>query len=152
MKLMSMVALAAAGIALSGCASIVEGTSQSVAVTSTPVDGARCTLTNSQGTWYVTTPGNANVHKTKTDLNVACTKDGYQDASLVVPPHFNGATLGNVIAGGVIGIGIDAATGANFNYPENISVPMTATGAMATPPPAAPPAAATAPAPAKPNS
>src|ERR1700733_4201085 len=151
MKLMSMVALAAAGIALSGCASIVEGTSQSVAVTSTPVDGARCTLTNSQGTWYVTTPGNANVHKTTTDLNVVCTKDGYQDASLVVPPHFNGATLGNVIAGGVIGIGIDAATGANFNYPENISVPMTPIGASAAP--VVPPAAATPPAaPVKPNS
>jgi hypothetical protein len=64
----------------------------------------------------------------------------------------NGATLGNVLAGGVIGIGIDAATGANFNYPDTISVPMTPIGATmapvvppaaATPPPAAAPAKST---------
>jgi hypothetical protein len=121
---MSIAALAAAGVALSGCASIVEGTTQSVAVTTPPVDGARCTLTNSEGTWYVTTPGNTTVHKTKNDLNVACSKSGYQDAATVISPHFNGATAGNILAGGVIGIGIDAATGANFNYPETISVAM----------------------------
>ena len=125
MRLIELAALAAAGAALSGCASIVEGTTQSVAVTTPPVSGASCTLANSEGTWYLTSPGNATVHKTKNDLKVFCTKAGYQDATTVVPPHFNGATLGNVIAGGVIGIGIDAATGANFNYPENIADPMT---------------------------
>jgi hypothetical protein len=140
MKLMSVAAFAAVGVALSGCASIVEGTTQSVAVTTPPVDGARCTLTNSEGTWYLTTPGNATVHKTKNALNVACSKSGYQDASTVISPHFNGATAGNILAGGVIGIGIDAATGANFNYPETISVAMTPVAApvptAANPPPA----------------
>ena len=136
MKLSSMAALVAAGFALSGCASIVEGTTQSVAITTPPADGARCSLTNSEGTWYVTTPGNAQVHKTKTDLNVTCKRDGYQDASTVVSPHFNGATFGNVIAGGIIGVGVDAATGANFNYPENVSIPMSPLA------PAAPTAAA----------
>src|ERR1700733_1157840 len=151
MKLQAIATVAALGGALSGCASIVEGTTQSVAVTSTPEDGAKCTLVNSEGTWYVSTPGNAQVHKTKNDLYVTCKKDGFKDASLTVSPHFNGATLGNVIAGGVIGIGIDAATGANFNYPESISVPMTPIGASAAP--VVPPAAATPPAaPVKPNS
>ena len=120
MKLISITALIAAGIALSGCASIVEGTTQSVAITSPPTDGARCTLTNSEGTWYVTTPGNAQVHKTKTNLKVACTKEGFDDAAVTIEPHFNDVTF----SGGMIGASFDAATGANYSYPEIISVPM----------------------------
>jgi hypothetical protein len=154
MKLASLAAVAALGMAVSGCASIVEGTTQSIAVTSSPVSGANCVLTSSEGTYYVTTPGNVTVHKTKNDLAVVCKRDGYQDASTKISPHFNGATLGNVIAGGVIGVGIDAATGANFNYPDKFDVPMMAvampapmTPASAAPAtPAAPAAAPAAPA------
>src|SRR6476646_8876548 len=109
MKLKVIAALAALGAALSGCASIVEGTTQSIAITSPPTDGAKCVMTSSEGTYYVTTPGNATVHKTKNDLDVVCKKDGYKDAHTTIPSHFNGATAGNIIAGGVIGIGIDAA-------------------------------------------
>jgi uncharacterized protein YceK len=68
MKLNIVAAIAALGVALSGCASIVEGTTQSIAVTSPPTDGAKCVLKSSEGTYYVTTPGNATVHKTKNDL------------------------------------------------------------------------------------
>ena len=150
MKLASLAAVAALGMAVSGCASIVEGTTQSIAVTSSPVSGANCVLTSSEGTYYVTTPGNVTVHKTKNDLAVVCKRDGYQDASTKIAPHFNGATLGNVIAGGVIGVGIDAATGANFNYPDKFDVPMIAVAMPApmTPTSAAPATPATPAAPA----
>jgi hypothetical protein len=139
MKFTSLAAIAALGVAVSGCASIVEGTTQSIAITTTPQPGAKCTLTNSEGIWYVTTPGNAQVHKTKHDLDIACTLAGFKDAHSTVAPHFNGATVGNGIAGGIIGIGIDAATGANFNYPTEVNVPLTANDtATAAPPPNAP--------------
>jgi len=124
MKIASLAALAALGIAVSGCASIVEGTTQNFAVNTTPKGGAKCTLTNSEGTWYVTTPGSAQVHKTKHDLDITCALDGYKTAHQTISPHFNGATVGNVIAGGIIGIGIDAATGANFNYPGDTTLAM----------------------------
>jgi hypothetical protein len=119
---------------LSGCASVVEGTTQSVAVATPPADGAKCTLENSEGTWFVTSPGNAQIHKTKNDLHITCKKDGFRDAGITVAPHFNGATTGNVIAGGLVGLGVDAATGANYNYPTGIAVPMmSVTDAAATP-------------------
>jgi hypothetical protein len=126
---------------LGGCASIVEGTTETVAVTTPPADGAKCVLKSSEGTYYVTTPGNALVHKTKNDLTVECDKDGFQHASLKVPAKFGATTLGNVLAGGVIGIGVDAATGANYSYPTAIAVPMasntaTPAPAVATPAPA----------------
>ncbi len=135
MKLMHIAALCAAGIALAGCATIIKGTTQSVSIDTPPVEGAHCTLVNSEGTWYITSPGSVVVHKTKNDLAVTCTKEGYQDAQIVIPSHFNGATAGNIIAGGLIGVGIDAASGANYDYAPATSVPMTAVGAAA---PAAP--------------
>ncbi len=114
---------------LTGCASIVEGTTENVAVTTPPAEGAKCVLTSSEGTYYVTTPGNALVHKTKNDLNVECDKDGFQHASLKVPAKFGATTAGNILAGGLVGITVDAATGANYSYPQAVAVPMTATPA-----------------------
>jgi hypothetical protein len=119
--------LACLGLALSGCATIIEGTTQSVSVNTMPATGAKCKLQSSEGVWYVTTPGSVTVHKTKNNLDVSCAKDGFADASESVAPHFNGATVGNVLAGGLIGAGIDAASGANYTYPDEIDVPMKAT-------------------------
>lgn len=128
------VAALAAALSVGGCASIVEGTTQSVAVTTPPIDGAKCVLTSSEGTYYVTTPGNAIVHKTKHDLTVVCSKEGYNEARATIASHFNGATFGNVIAGGLIGAGVDAATGANYNFPDQVVVPMTPATAASTAP------------------
>jgi hypothetical protein len=118
MKLAVMASLAGLGLVLSGCATIVNGTTQSVSILTTPADaeGAKCELRNSEGAWFVTTPGSAVVHKTKNDLTVTCKKDGFQDATMVVPSKFGGATAGNILAGGIIGVGVDAASGANYSY------------------------------------
>jgi len=123
MKLHSLAAIAAA-FALAGCATIIEGTTQPVSVNTTPEEGAQCTLVNSQGTWYVTTPGSTTVHKTKTDLDVTCTKSGFQTGHVVAASHFDATTAANVIAGGVIGVGVDAASGANFHYDSPIIIPL----------------------------
>lgn len=58
--------------------------------------------------------------KSKNDLSVTCAKDGYQTATTVHAPSFGGATFGNIIAGGVIGVVVDAASGANYSYPDDI--------------------------------
>lgn len=124
MKLNTFAAVAALGIALSGCATIIDGTTQSVSVNTTPEEGASCTVVNSQGTWYVTSPGSTTVHKSKTDLDVTCTKSGYKPGHLIAASHFTGKTAGNIIAGGIVGVGVDAASGANFHYDSPITVPL----------------------------
>jgi hypothetical protein len=141
MNRQSAVALAALCFLLPGCASIVEGTTQSVSIETTPVDGAKCVVSNPEGSVAVTTPGVAKVHKTKKDMDVECDKDGYKHASRIVPSHFEAATVGNVIAGGGIGIIVDAADGASNSYPDDVSVTMTPADSA----PKATPAAATAP-------
>jgi len=129
------IAIAAiAAVGLSGCATIVQGSTQTVSVTTKPEDGAKCELKNSQGTWYLTSPGSVTVHKTKTDLEISCSKEGVGKGTATAKATFGGTTFGNVLAGGLVGVAVDAASGANFYYNSPVEVILTADG---TPPPAA---------------
>jgi len=144
-------ALAAGAMSLGGCATITEGKTDAVAVTSVPVDGAKCSLKNGVGEWFVTTPGSAEVHKSKTDLEINCTRDGYEPAHMTMQSHFEGMTAGNLILGGVVGIGVDAASGAMNHYDKAIQVTLVQAAPAAasmsnTPAPTAAPAPAAVPA------
>ena len=66
---------------LSGCASITESKNQSMSVTTGEVTGAMCTLSNSKGSYYVTSPGSVMVRNACDQLAVTCTKEGYVPAN-----------------------------------------------------------------------
>jgi len=143
MKLQAIAAVAILGTALSGCASIIKGSSEDIAVSTPSAPGASCTLTSPRGTWDVTTPGKVHVLRSVKDMNIACNKEGYQSASTMIPSGVEPWTFGNLAIGGLIGFGIDATSGAIGKYPEKFEVPMkpSATGAAQAPQgPAAPPA------------
>lgn len=125
MKIQAFVAVAMVGAAVSGCATIIKGSGQDIAVNSTPVEGAECVMHSSEGTWRLTTPGSAHVDKSKNDIKLTCTKVGYQDTTDTIPSGFQGWTLGNLLLGGVIGLGVDAATGSINEYPQTVTVQMT---------------------------
>ena len=65
---------------------------------------------------------------------MTCAKEGYQTATVSHAPSFGGATFGNIIAGGVIGVVVDAASGANYSYPDDIRMDLAANPAPAAPP------------------
>lgn len=112
-------------LALSACASIVEGTKQNINVNTTP-EGARCSLIR-EGSVIATvesTPGSVMVDKLKHDITVECIKDGYEKSVFINESGAEGATFGNILAGGVIGWGIDSATGADNKYNENVHINM----------------------------
>jgi len=125
MILRSLAALALLGTALSGCASIVKGSSQDIQLSSGDVSGAECKLSNTRGEWSATTPAKVTVKRSKSALQVHCAKDGYQDGTQVANSGFESWTIGNLLIGGLIGIGIDAGTGAINEYPDMVQVPMT---------------------------
>jgi hypothetical protein len=91
------------------------------------VTGAGCQLTNDKGTWFVATPGTVSVHRSYSDLTSICNKEGFQPANTVTPSGTKGMAFGNILFGGIIGGGVDAATGAAYDYPPLISVLMTTT-------------------------
>jgi hypothetical protein len=113
------------GLVVSGCASIIKGSSQSIAISTPPTTGALCNLSSAQGNWGVMSPGVASVEKSKEDIQIHCMKPGWQDAASTIPSNFEGWTLGNIVFGGIIGVGVDAATGAINEYPHIFQVPMT---------------------------
>ena len=128
--------LLAGALALSGCSSIIEGTSQTLSFDSNP-PGADCALTrNNETIGNVKTPGGILIKKTKYDIHVLCKKDGYQDATAFLHSDAAGATFGNIVLGGGIGWAIDSASGADNKYTEHTTVtlvPVVATdGAAAT--------------------
>jgi hypothetical protein len=128
----------AALLLLSACATIVSGTSQDISVNTNP-PGANCTI-NRQGQkigQVNPTPGIVNVDKTRDDLMLVCDKDGYQEATFLVHSGFEATTVGNVFIGGLIGVGIDAATGANNHYDSPVNVTFVPVVASAAPAPVA---------------
>lgn len=111
--------------AIHGCASITKGTTQNVVVNTPNVKGAICTLSsNSIGSRVVTTPAITNLEKGKDAIQVRCSKECYDDGVAIIPSNFEGMTAGNILLGGIVGFGIDAATGAMNQYPSEVSIHM----------------------------
>ena len=128
----------AAALVLGGCATITRGTTQSVAVDTPGVVGAVCTANTTVGPQTVSTPGVFVLAKSSAALPVRCTKTCYQDGGGVLGSTFEAMTAGNLIVGGVIGIGVDAMSGAINKYPDQISIPMIPIPGCGVPPPAQP--------------
>ena len=122
MRSFALLALAAS---LSACSTITTGTTQSMTVSTDP-SGATCHLTRGARTVAVVnpTPGTVTVDKSKDSMSVLCRKDGFQDTAQTIDTEFQAMTLGNVLIGGVVGLGVDIATGAINKYPTAVVVPM----------------------------
>jgi len=146
MKFVFRLAAIAAVTQFVGCASIVNGQNQSVSVealaSSEKVTGASCKLSNDKGVWYITTPGSTTVQRSYSDLSVKCEKDGLDPGLLSAKSSTKAMAFGNILFGGVIGAGVDMATGAAYDYPPLISVEMGKSITIAPPQPAAPASAA----------
>jgi hypothetical protein len=120
------VMLAFAG--LTGCASIVNGTNQIVSVETLAatgsVSGASCKLQNDKGTYFVTTPGTVTVHRAYGDMVVTCDKSGLPTTTASFKSSTKGMLAGNLVFGGVIGAGVDMASGAAYDYPALLQIMM----------------------------
>lgn len=134
-------AVVACAFALTGCASVTNGSRQMISLQAIDaygtVPGANCMLTNSKGTWYARTPAFVTVHRDYGRLLVRCEKAGYDSGLLTAKSYTKGTVFGNLLIGGVIGAGVDIGDGSAYNYPQYITVTMTPRNAAALLPQAA---------------
>lgn len=105
-----------------GCATVLRGTTDQVGFNSTP-SGAEVHTSNGLG---CVTPCTLTVKKNE-EFIATFEKEGFQPQQVPVSRQVVGAgvaaTAGNVILGEVIGLGVDAATGAGFEHvPNPVSV------------------------------
>jgi hypothetical protein len=115
------------------CASIIDGSSQSLSVKNgSDVSGAQCELANNKGTWFVNTPGSVTVHRSYDELNVTCKEVGYTANVVPVKSTTKAMAAGNILFGGLIGVGVDVGTGAAYDYPGLITVPLQPVSDVAT--------------------
>jgi len=112
-------------LVVTGCATIVKGTTQVVAIETPGAPGANCELSSPGiGARTVVTPATIELDKSQHNIAVTCRKACFQDGVAMIPSYTEGMAAGNVIAGGVIGLGVDAATGAMNKYADRTSVTM----------------------------
>lgn len=124
-KLTAMIAAAFAASSLSACSSVIEGTSQEILVNTNPA-GANCEFVR-EGNVIARvsqTPGGATIKKTKHDITLKCSKQGYQEATYLNHSGAAGATFGNIVLGGGIGWAIDSASGADNKYDGVVNITM----------------------------
>jgi hypothetical protein len=125
MSVLRTIVLGACAILLVACATITKGTTQIVAIDTPGVAEASCTITTQSGPQVVVTPGTTTLKKGSDPLPISCVKECYVNGQSIIPSNAEAMAAGNVIFGGVIGLGVDAASGALNKYPDVITVAMT---------------------------
>jgi hypothetical protein len=114
----SILMAGACALALSGCATITRGTSNQVQLRSNPEE-ARAMTSMGQS---CQTPCTITVGR-KDEFAVRFEKDGYETQSVEVKTQLAGTGAagfaGNVLIGGVIGMGADVVTGATLEHIPN---------------------------------
>jgi hypothetical protein len=116
----------------SACATITTGTSQPITVTSEPAQ-AVCQMQRDGALVGAisATPGTVTVSRSSRNMSVRCERPGYQPGFTNIPAGFQAMTLGNILVGGIIGIAVDAASGAIGEYPGSVHVTLPLAQAVA---------------------
>jgi len=110
--------LAAACVMLSACATITRGSTQKYSIETSPTQ-AEVKLSTGQ---TCVSPCNLKL-KRKAGFTVKASKQGYSEATAIVDSHIRGGGIaggaGNILAGGLIGIAVDASSGAMNDLTPN---------------------------------
>lgn len=110
-------------IVMTGCASIISGSTQTLSFTSVP-ENANISITNRAGVKVHTgqTPATVTLKKgagyfKPESYQVTFSKEGYQTKTMTVKGTISGWYFGNILFGGVIGLlAVDPATGAMYSF------------------------------------
>jgi hypothetical protein len=118
MRIVGIVALCAVA---GGCASVTRGTTENLTIVSTP-PGAEATVSGLDNPTACVTPCTV-VVKRNADVSVSFAKEGYEpqvvQLTKEIPAAGAAGFAGNVIVGGLVGMGVDAVTGAATDHKPN---------------------------------
>lgn len=103
------------------CASIINTSRQYVPITSNP-PGATVSL---NGKEFGKTPTGINMKRKNKEHILNLTLDGYEPYQTNLVRVVDGWIIGNIVIGGLIGLGIDAISGGMYHLnPKRIDIPL----------------------------
>lgn len=122
-------------VVLAGCATVFNGTSQSVTIKSVP-EGANVVVTNGDGVGVHngTTPVTLSLKRGRgyfksETYKVVITKPGFANKEVMLNASMSGWYVGNILIGGLIGfLAVDPLTGAMYTFPSDVSETLVAEG------------------------
>ena len=118
---MRSIGIVALSVMLGGCASVTRGTTENISISSTP-SGVESVVNGMDVPTTCTTPCSV-VVKRNADIAITFQKEGYEPQvvplSRDIPTSGAAGFAGNLLLGGVIGMGVDAATGAATDHKPN---------------------------------
>lgn len=115
--------LLAAALALPcvGCASVTRGTTENISISTTP-SGATADISGLDIPTACVTPCVVQA-KRNADITVTINKEGYEPQTIPLTKDIPGSGAagfaGNLLLGGVVGMGVDAVTGAALDHKPN---------------------------------
>lgn len=106
----------------SGCASIVNDTTQPMKIETKTADGtlvagAECRVSNDYGSVTMKSGDTAQVRRSSKDMDITCKSPTNADAGARAISRANAGLAGNIIFGGGIGAIIDHNKGTAYTYP-----------------------------------
>lgn len=128
MKKLYLVLLLVASVFLHGCASMAEGDTESlVIITDRNHDRTAtvCEASNGKDTWSVLYPFQVEIDSSGKDITIEC-DNGEQSGSAVIESTVQGGFLASniLIDFCIFSCIIDFSTGAIYEYPDTVRVPM----------------------------
>jgi hypothetical protein len=108
---------------MAGCATMTQGTSQEIAIVTPEVQGARCIVSDTRGSFIarLESPGRVRVPKARRDLEVRCDKSGFQTGVAAVKPSYAARARVQM----PLGYAVDGLSGAMWAYPTEVTVTLT---------------------------
>jgi hypothetical protein len=104
-----------------GCASVTRGTTENISIASTPA-GATAEVTGLDIPMACVTPCVVQA-KRNADIIVTINKEGFEPQTIPLTKEVPGTGAagfaGNILAGGLVGMGVDAVTGAAQDHKPN---------------------------------
>jgi hypothetical protein len=120
---LSIVLLLGITLSTTSCATIITGTTDKITFNSTP----EAAKVFHKGQEKCTTPCTVPISRGLGKQMVTFQKEGFNDKEVKLTKNFNAVTLVNILIGGAIGVGIDAATGSLTKYsPKEYTVELEA--------------------------
>lgn len=116
-------------VLFTGCAAISQGTKQTIPVQTSP----NAVSVGVSGMSY-TTPTTLELER-KNEYVLSFSKEGYESAQVRITKHLSGGYLvADILLTGLLGVVIDAATGAWYNLkPETVTVSLAKIGSVSGP-------------------